>query len=200
MPSCLPRLLPPVTLSLCPCLPACLPACLAPACLQELRAKVYAELEATPDKGRQFAAAVRHLMKVQLSVLPPLLYSCQYCLGLRCCLAGCLPACTAGWLKEQLVAGALNCWPALPACAWACPPACSPVPGNLSVQLVQWPRWPLPASDACSLLLPLLAGWPPPLRRCSGRTVGQPGSKAPAPRRLWSAPLPRPLLAAIQQT
>jgi hypothetical protein len=33
--------------------------------LQELRAKVYAELEATPDKGRQFAAAVRHLMKVR---------------------------------------------------------------------------------------------------------------------------------------
>lgn len=31
--------------------------------LQDLRARVYAELEATPDKGREFAAAVRHLIQ-----------------------------------------------------------------------------------------------------------------------------------------
>ncbi|PRW33147.1 THO complex subunit 1 [Chlorella sorokiniana] len=31
--------------------------------LQELRMKVYSELEATPDRGREFAGAIRHLMQ-----------------------------------------------------------------------------------------------------------------------------------------
>ena len=34
------------------------------ACAQDLRSKVYASLEATPDKGTQFTAAVRHLLQV----------------------------------------------------------------------------------------------------------------------------------------
>ncbi|KAI3423130.1 hypothetical protein D9Q98_010686 [Chlorella vulgaris] len=33
--------------------------------MQELRARVYASLESTPDKGPQFAAAIRHLMQAR---------------------------------------------------------------------------------------------------------------------------------------
>lgn len=47
-----------------PALPEQRRLCLGPQAPQDLRSRVYAELEATPDRGKEFAAAIRHLMQV----------------------------------------------------------------------------------------------------------------------------------------